>query len=119
MIYWIVVLGGGAVAVSGYLLMFPFYGTDIAGMQTGPDRPRRRRRCCSSPPCWPHLYRHDRHGRRLRGDGHGTVDVNWAKQHHSLWLEEEKAKGNVSAPPPGRCSGGVAAARESTRRGIR
>ena len=34
MIYWIVVLGGGAVAVTGYLLMFPFYGTDIAGMQS-------------------------------------------------------------------------------------
>ena len=33
LIYWIVVLGGGAVATSGYLLMFPFYGTDIAGMQ--------------------------------------------------------------------------------------
>src|SRR6058998_2193993 len=33
MIYWIVVLGGGAVAASGYLLMFPFYGTDIAAMQ--------------------------------------------------------------------------------------
>src|SRR6202043_1691556 len=33
MIYWIVVLGGGAVAASGYLLMFPFYGTDIANMQ--------------------------------------------------------------------------------------
>ena len=33
MIYWIVVLGGGAVAVSGYLLMFPFYGTNIANMQ--------------------------------------------------------------------------------------
>ena len=24
--------------------------------------------------------------------GDGTVDVNWAKQHHSLWLEEEQAK---------------------------
>ena len=33
MIYWIVVLGGSAVAVSGYVLMFPFYGTGIAGMQ--------------------------------------------------------------------------------------
>ena len=21
--------------------------------------------------------------------GEGTVDVNWAKQHHKLWLEEE------------------------------
>jgi len=27
------VLGGGAVATSGYFLMFPFYATDIAGMQ--------------------------------------------------------------------------------------
>src|SRR4029079_12581522 len=33
MIYWIVVLGGTAVAVSGYVLMSPFYGTDIASMQ--------------------------------------------------------------------------------------
>src|SRR6266571_3630740 len=32
-IYWIVVLGGSAVAASGYLLMFPFYTTDVAGMQ--------------------------------------------------------------------------------------
>src|SRR6185436_18941918 len=33
MIYWIVVIGGGAVAASGYLLMFPFYGTGIQAMQ--------------------------------------------------------------------------------------
>src|ERR1700704_3562293 len=33
MIYWIVVLGGGAIAASGSLLVFPFYGTNIAGMQ--------------------------------------------------------------------------------------
>src|SRR5262249_61493219 len=32
-IYWIVVIGGVAVAVSGYVLMFPFYGTTIADMQ--------------------------------------------------------------------------------------
>src|SRR5262245_2880205 len=32
-IYWVVVLGGAAAAITGYLLMFPFYATDIAGMQ--------------------------------------------------------------------------------------
>ena len=32
-IYWVVVLGGLLVAASGYLLMFPFYGTGIAAMQ--------------------------------------------------------------------------------------
>ena len=29
------------------------------------------------------------------GDGH--VDVNWAKEHHSLWVEEVEAK-NGAAP---------------------
>src|SRR5438128_3203235 len=33
MIYWIVVIGGTLVAASGYLLMFPFYATDIEGQQ--------------------------------------------------------------------------------------
>src|SRR3954469_31014 len=32
-IYWIVVVGGGAVAVTGYELMFPFYVSGIEGMQ--------------------------------------------------------------------------------------
>jgi formate dehydrogenase subunit gamma len=34
--------------------------------------------------------------------GSGTVDENWAKQHHSLWLAEEEAKGKVSDAPSGR-----------------
>jgi formate dehydrogenase subunit gamma len=29
----------------------------------------------------------------------GTVDVNWAREHHSLWAEKEIAEGHVSAPP--------------------
>ena len=33
LIYWIVVLGGAAMAVSGYVLIFPFYGTTIEAMQ--------------------------------------------------------------------------------------
>ena len=24
--------------------------------------------------------------------GEGTVDVNWAKEHHALWLEQEMAR---------------------------
>src|SRR6516225_4934098 len=34
LVYWVVVLGGGVVAVTGYMLMFPFYGTTIDAMQT-------------------------------------------------------------------------------------
>src|SRR5262245_56056801 len=33
MIYWIVVIGGGASAVSGYLLLLPFYATGLQGLQ--------------------------------------------------------------------------------------
>ena len=29
--------------------------------------------------------------------GSGTVDRNWARQHHSLWLEEQEA-GDKAAP---------------------
>jgi len=29
--------------------------------------------------------------------GTGEVDLNWAKEHHSLWVEEEQAK--TDAPP--------------------
>jgi formate dehydrogenase subunit gamma len=32
--------------------------------------------------------------------GRGEVDVNWARQHHSLWLEQEAAKGRVGGPAP-------------------
>jgi cytochrome b subunit of formate dehydrogenase len=30
----------------------------------------------------------------------GTVDENWAREHHRLWLEREAARGRVAPPPP-------------------
>jgi formate dehydrogenase subunit gamma len=99
-LYWLVLLGGGGVAVTGYVLMFPFYGTDIATMQ------------------WAEIF----HGivamlfvALMLGHIYlgtvgmegafgamwdGTVDANWAKEHHSLWAESEAAKGHISAAPP-------------------
>ncbi|MGE0725731.1 MAG: formate dehydrogenase subunit gamma, partial [Alphaproteobacteria bacterium] len=32
--------------------------------------------------------------------GSGEVDLNWARDHHGLWVEEQMAKGRT-APPPG------------------
>ena len=29
--------------------------------------------------------------------GEGSVDLNWAKEHHSLWVEEEMQGGAVRA----------------------
>jgi formate dehydrogenase subunit gamma len=51
LIYWIVVLGGGAAAATGYLLLFPFYVTDIAGMQIA-QVVHRSSLSCSLPRCW-------------------------------------------------------------------
>ena len=89
-------LGGTSVAVSGYLLMFPFYGTTIAACSlrrwsTAPSP------CCSSPSMIAHVYigTIGMEG-AFEAMGEGTVDLNWAKQHHSLWLEEER---RASAPP--------------------
>jgi formate dehydrogenase subunit gamma len=91
-IYWIVVLGGGAVAVTGYLLMFPFYGTDIGTMQTA-QIVHAIVGVLFVAVMLAHIYigTIGMEG-AFEAMGEGTVDVNWAKEHHSLWLEEERAR---------------------------
>jgi formate dehydrogenase subunit gamma len=32
--------------------------------------------------------------------GSGTVDVNWAREHHSLWLEEQSARTGPNGTQP-------------------
>jgi formate dehydrogenase subunit gamma len=99
-IYWIVVLGGGAVAASGYLLMFPFYGTNIADMQVA-QVVHGVIALLFVAAMLGHIYigTLGMEG-AFEGMWDGTVDVNWAKQHHDLWLEQETSKGHVTAPPP-------------------
>jgi formate dehydrogenase subunit gamma len=99
-IFWVVVLGGILVAASGYVLMFPFYFTTIVGMQIAQ---------------WVHvgvallyiaaMIFHIYMGTvgeegAFEGMWDGTVDENWAKQHHSIWHEREIAKGNITTPAP-------------------
>jgi formate dehydrogenase subunit gamma len=101
MIYWIVVIGGAAVAITGYILMFPFWGgTTIVGMQTA-QVIHGIVGVLFVAAMLGHIYigTIGMEG-AFEAMGTGTVDENWAKQHHSLWLEEEKAKGNVAAAPP-------------------
>ena len=92
MIYWIVVLGGTAVAVSGYLLMFPFYGTNIADMQLA-QIVHGVVVLLFVAAMLGHIYigTIGMEG-AFEAMGTGDVDVNWAKQHHSLWLEQEQAR---------------------------
>ncbi len=92
LIYWIVVLGGTAVAISGYLLMFPFYATDIQGMQLA-QTVHAIIAVLFVAAMLGHIYigTIGMEG-AFEAMGEGTVDVNWAKEHHRLWLEQEMAR---------------------------
>jgi formate dehydrogenase subunit gamma len=106
-LYWFTMGGGALVAASGYLLMFPFTVTDVAGQQ------------------WAHIV----HGlmamvmiAAIIGHAYigtigmegafeamstGRVDYNWAKEHHSVWLEEEATKAREAVLPPGARAAGA------------
>ena len=106
MVYWIVVLGGGAVAASGYVLMFPFYGTNVAEMQLA-EIVHGVVAVLFVAAMLGHIYIGT-----LGMEGafeamwDGTVDVNWAKEHHSIWLEKEASRGNLTVPPSARHDAG-------------
>ncbi|OLE33141.1 MAG: formate dehydrogenase subunit gamma [Alphaproteobacteria bacterium 13_1_20CM_3_64_12] len=105
-IYWIVVIGGGAVAVTGYELMFPFYLSGIEGMQLA-QIVHSVVAVLFIAAMLGHIYI-GTIGMEGAFDAMGTgdVDLNWAKEHHSLWVEEEQAKGHA---PSGGTSRPVAA----------
>jgi len=90
--YWVVVLGGGAVAVTGYLLMFPFYASGIEGMQIA-SVVHSVVAVLFVAAMIAHIYigTIGMEG-AFEAMGSGTVDVNWAKEHHSLWLAQQKAR---------------------------
>jgi formate dehydrogenase subunit gamma len=104
-VYWIVVLGGAAVAVSGYLLMFPFYGTNIADMQLA-QMVHGIVAVLFVAVMLAHIYigTIGMQG-AFEAMGQGTVDLNWAKEHHSLWAEQERLRAG-----PGRMQGRPSAA---------
>jgi formate dehydrogenase subunit gamma len=102
MIYWIVVIGGTLVAASGYLLMFPFYATGIDGQQLA-QVVHGVIALLFVTAMLGHIYigTIGMEG-AFEAMGEGTVDVNWAKQHHALWLEQEAARTgpNETQPQP-------------------
>jgi len=99
-VYWIVVLGGGVTAATGYVLMFPFYVTDIAGMQSA-QIVHAVVAMLFIAVMIAHIYigTIGMEG-AFEAMGTGDVDVNWAKEHHSLWLEQEQARTNAPQPRP-------------------
>jgi formate dehydrogenase subunit gamma len=91
-VYWIAVLAGTAVAVTGFILIFPFYVTDIAGMQLA-QVIHGVVAVLFIAVILGHIYIGTiGEERAFEAMGGGTVDLNWAKENHSLWLEEENAR---------------------------
>lgn len=87
-LFWLVVLGSAALAISGYILMFPFYVTDIAGMQIA-QLVHAIAGILMVAVILGHIYI-GTVGMEGAFDamGSGQVDTNWAKEHHSLWAKE-------------------------------
>lgn len=104
LIFWSTVLGGIALSVSGYMMMFRPEGYGMSGMQfamlvhgiTG---------LVMIAIIFAHVYIGSI-GMEGAFDamGKGSVDLNWAKEHHSVWVEKvaknnpEAISGRASAP---------------------
>ncbi|MDB5316166.1 MAG: formate dehydrogenase subunit gamma [Rhodospirillales bacterium] len=91
-IFWITILGGGAVAASGYFLIFPFAATDIAGMQLS-HIIHSLLSVLMIAAMLAHIYLGSLGMENaIDAMSSGQVDLKWAKEHHSLWVEEEMGK---------------------------
>lgn len=92
MIYWIAVFGGGAICVTGVALLTPFYVLNIEGMQIM-HLVHSVIAALMIAVIIGHIYL-GTIGVRGSFDAMATgrVDLNWAHEHHRLWLEEEEAK---------------------------
>jgi formate dehydrogenase subunit gamma len=98
-VFWCALGAGVAVSISGFLLLFPFYVTNIAGMQAA--------QVIHSIIAMlfvaliiAHIYigTLGMEG-AFEAMGTGEVDLNWAKEHHDQWLAQTLAKDGARQPP--------------------
>jgi formate dehydrogenase subunit gamma len=91
-VFWIALLAGVAVTASGYLLLFPFYVTNILGMQVAQVL-HAVIAVLFVAVILAHIYigTLGMEG-AFEAMGTGEVDLNWAKEHHDLWLQDQLAK---------------------------
>lgn len=93
LVFWSVIIGGAALSLSGWYLLFPYTAGGVLNLQF-----------------WNVIHgvvsmvliggmlAHAYIGSigmegAFDAMGSGEVDLNWAKEHHSLWVEEEMSKG--------------------------
>src|SRR5258706_15542597 len=98
-VFWFALGVGAAVAVSGYLLLFPFYATNIAGMQIA-QVVHAVVAVLFVAVIIAHIYigTLGMEG-AFEAMATGEVDLNWAKEHHDLWLKEQLANKRLARRP--------------------
>jgi formate dehydrogenase subunit gamma len=91
-IFWSVVLGGVALSLTGIALLFPFQWTDLQGMQLA-QLVHAVIALIMIAIIIAHIYIGTM-GMEGAFDAMGTgrVDENWAREHHSLWVEQMYGK---------------------------
>jgi formate dehydrogenase subunit gamma len=99
LVFWGALGFGILVAISGYLLIFPFYVTNIFGMQIA-QGVHGIIALVFVAMILGHIYigTLGMEG-AFEAMGTGEVDLNWAREHHDLWLEDELAKARNSGHP--------------------
>jgi formate dehydrogenase subunit gamma len=100
LIFWSVILGGIAMAVTGIIMLFPFSFTDMNGMQWA-QYFHATIGVILIAILIAHIYIGSL-GMEGAYDamGSGEVDLAWARNHHRLWVEEEQAR-TASGPQTG------------------
>jgi formate dehydrogenase subunit gamma len=102
-VYWLSLAAGVVVSVSGFVLLFPFFGTDIADMQIA-QAVHAIVAVLFVALILGHIYigTLGMEG-AFEAMGTGEVDLNWAKEHHDVWLARKLAsedrQGEASATP--------------------
>jgi len=99
LVYWFSLLAGVAVSVSGFLLLFPFFGTNIAEMQLA-QIVHAVVAVLFVALILGHIYIGTLgiEG-AFEAMGTGEVDLNWAKEHHDLWLAQQLANKDRQKQP--------------------
>jgi formate dehydrogenase subunit gamma len=94
-IFWIVIVGGTLMSVSGWFLLFPYLPASVTTLQIW-TVVHAVIAMLFIAAMLAHIYI-GTVGMEGAFDAMGTgeVDLNWAKEHHSLWVEEEQAKGRA------------------------
>jgi formate dehydrogenase subunit gamma len=92
--YWMVMLAALGMMTSGFLLMFPFYGGLTVGNMELAEIFHGTIGVLFVSLILVHIYLGTigMEG-AFEAMGDGNVDLNWAKEHHNLWVEEELGSG--------------------------